>query len=73
MHILSREGVFSLIKEYDKVRLITGELARIVEIFSDFDFLAEVANKDGDIEVRDINRDQIASVFEELEKPLATA
>ena len=62
-----------MIKEYDKVRLITGELARIVEIFSDCDFLAEVANKDGDIEVKDINREQIASVFEELEKPLATA
>ena len=62
-----------MIKEFDKVRLRTGEIARVVEVFSDSVFLAEVATKMGNIEITEIYIDQIVTVFEEIEKPFVIA
>ena len=58
-----------MIKEYDKVRLKTGQLARIVEIFNDKIFLAEVVAKSGDIDTREVKAEEIVTVFEEIERP----
>ncbi|MCL2236274.1 MAG: hypothetical protein FWB98_07540 [Defluviitaleaceae bacterium] len=60
-----------MIKEYDKVRLKTGELARVVEVFSDSIFLAEVVSKAGDVDTTEITIDQIQTIFEETERSLA--
>ena len=60
-----------MINEYDKVRLKTGELARIVEILDTNVYLAEVAAKNGDINTTEINKKDIATIIVEVEKPIA--
>jgi len=62
-----------MIQEYDKVRLKTGETARISEILeSGVAYIAEIARKNGDfsITIEQIRHDEIASVFVESEQPI---
>ena len=61
-----------MIELYSKVRLKTGEIATILEDFGDGVFLAEVFMKSGELDTTEVKLGQIASVFEELEKPLVT-
>jgi hypothetical protein len=63
-----------MIKECTKVRLKTGEIAHIVEVSKpDAAYVAEVIRKNGQfsVSVEPILQNEIASVFEEIERPLA--
>lgn len=60
-----------MIKEYDKIRLKTGHIARILEILDDEAYIAEIFLKDGDVDTTEIKRADIVSVFEEVEHPVA--
>ncbi|MDR0935473.1 MAG: hypothetical protein LBM98_02190 [Oscillospiraceae bacterium] len=59
-----------MIKEYAKIRLTTGEIARILEIFKDGGYIAEIFRKKGGLETTEIRQSDIASVFVENEIPL---
>ncbi|MCL1884341.1 MAG: hypothetical protein FWF81_11410 [Defluviitaleaceae bacterium] len=64
-----------MIQEGVKIKLKTGELALISEILeSGVAYIAEIFRKNGDFSVTidTIKHNEIASVFEETEKPLAT-
>lgn len=57
-------------KEYAKIRLKTGEVARIVEIMEpNVAFMAEVAKKQGGFTTDTFKISDIASVFIETEEP----
>jgi len=58
---------------YSKIRLKTGEIATILEDFGDGVYLAEVILKSGDIDTTEIKKENIMSVFEEIEKPIIAA
>jgi len=65
-----------MIKEGDKVRLTTGEVAYISEILEmDVAYIAEIFRQNGDVSVtiEQISHDEIASVFEEIERPVLSA
>ena len=64
-----------MIKEGDKIRLATGEIALISEVLeTDIAYIVEILKKDGGVEVDQISYKDIASIFEEIEQPLlATA
>ena len=65
-----------MIKEYDKVRLKTGEIARIAEVLKkDTAYIAEIVRRNGEfsVTVEQILHGEIASVFTETETPLAQA
>jgi hypothetical protein len=62
-----------MIKEYDKIRLQTGEIGRVLELLSEDVYLAEIFLKNGDIDTTEIKKVDISSVFEEIEHPLAQA
>ena len=62
-----------MLRIYDKVRLKTGEIGRILEDFGDETYIAEVSLKTGEIDTLEIKKEEIASVFIETEKPLVTA
>jgi hypothetical protein len=68
--MLIKERVVMMIKEYDKIRLKTGELARIVEVLDTDVFLAEVATKTGDINTTEIYKKDISAKIVEVEQPL---
>ena len=62
-----------MIKEYDKVRLKTGEIARISEVLEDgVAYIAEIIRRSGgfSVTVDNIRFDEIQSVFIETEKPV---
>lgn len=59
-----------MIELYDLVRLKSGERARILEIFNDGDFLAEVISKAGDIETTEIKKKDIIAKIIEVEQPI---
>jgi len=62
-----------MINEYDKVRLKSGEIARISEVLeSGAAYVAEIfrPNNGFSITIEDIRHDDIASVFIETETPL---
>lgn len=60
-----------LIKQFQKVRLKTGEEAVIVEILEENRvFLADVEKSEGDYETDEIHYDDIKSVFIETEQLL---
>jgi len=68
-----RKGVFAVIKEYDKVRLKTGEIARISEVLEDgVAYIAEIIRRNGDfsVSIEQIKQTDISSVFVETEKPI---
>ena len=61
-----------MINEGDKIRLITGEIARIAEVLkADAAYIAEIFKKEGGVTVDQINHRDIESVFIETEQPLA--
>jgi len=62
-----------MIHEYDKIKLKTGQLARVCEILEEnVAYIAEIYKKDGRIDsVEQIAYIDIASVFEEVERPIA--
>ena len=62
-----------MIKVYDKIRLKSGELGRILEDFGDGAYIAEISKKSGEIDTLEIKQEEIASIFEEVEKPVRTA
>ena len=62
-----------MIQEYDKIRLKTGEIGRILEILSEDAYMAEIFLKGGEIDTTEIKRDDIVSVFIETEQPIAQA
>jgi len=60
-----------MLKEYDKVRLETGEVARIVEVLKDgVAYVAEVYKDDGKVSVEPVNIEDIKTVFVESEMPV---
>ena len=62
-----------MIKEYDKVRLKTGEIARISEVLeAGVAYIAEIFRPSNgfSVTIDDIRHDDIASVFIETETPL---
>ena len=66
--------MISLIKQFQKVRLKTGEEAIIVEILEQNKaFLADVEKGVGEYETDEIRYEDIKSVFVETELPLETA
>ena len=63
-----------MIHECDKVRLKTGEIARISEVLeAGVAYIAEIFRKNGDfaITIDQINHNDIESIFIETETPLA--
>ncbi|MCL1807925.1 MAG: hypothetical protein FWG31_09520 [Oscillospiraceae bacterium] len=60
-----------MIKEYDRVRLVNGELGRILEILAPSVFLAEVVRKSGGIDTTEIKLTDIKSKFIEVEEPIS--
>lgn len=61
------------IEECTKIKLKTGEIAKISEVLKEnTDYIAEVFKKNGNVEVEQISYDDIASVFIETEKALAS-
>jgi hypothetical protein len=60
-----------MIKEYDKVKLKTGEIARISEVLKEnFDYIAEIFKMGGGVEVDQISQSDIKSKFVEYEEPI---
>jgi|GEM_PF-2045027 len=59
-----------MINTYDLVRLKSGERARILEMFSDGDFIAEVISKSGDVDTVEIKRADISAKIVEIEQPI---
>jgi hypothetical protein len=63
-----------MIKEYDKVRLKTGCVARISEVLEPEKlYIGELVEKSGRVSVEHILQEDIASVFVEVETPLKSA
>ena len=60
-----------MIKEYDRVRLVNGELGRILEILAPSVFLAEVVRKSGGIDTTEIKLTDIKRKFIEVEEPIS--
>jgi hypothetical protein len=58
------------VKEYDKIRLKTGERGRILEIFDETTYLAEVVSKTGNVETTEIKRDEIMALIIEVEQAI---
>ena len=67
-------GGYIVINEGDKIKLVTGEIAIISEVLeSNVAYIAEVFSKKGGISIKQINQDDIISVFEEIEHPLSVS
>jgi len=65
-----------MIKEFDKVRLVTGEVAHIVEVSKQgVAYVAEVMRKNGEfsVSVEPLAHSDIASIFVEMETPIVQA
>ena len=63
-----------MIKEGDKIKLTTGEIAMISEVLEDnVAYIAEVFQKGGGVSVEQIGYEDIGSVFEEIERFLPRA
>ena len=62
------------IEVYDKIKLKSGEIARIVEIYKDgVAYEAEIFRQNGEFTraIDMVRREDIASVFKEVEHPLS--
>ena len=55
------------VKQYDKIRLKTGIVGRILEILGDDSYIAELFLDDGDVDTTEIRKSEIQSVFVETE------
>jgi hypothetical protein len=63
-----------MIKEGDKIKLETGEIALISEVLAENKaYVAEVFNKNGDVSIEQILQQEIVSVFVETEHQLKKA
>ena len=63
-----------MIRQFQKVRLISGKEAVIIEILEpNKAFLADVEVNEGEYETDEIHAKDIKSVFEEIEQPFVTA
>jgi hypothetical protein len=60
-----------MIKEYDKVKLRTGQNARIVEVLEpEKMYIGEIIGADRHVEIDHISFDDIVSVYVENEVPI---
>lgn len=63
-----------MIKLFDKIKLKTGEIARIVEILEpEVAFMADIAKKQGGYYTDTIKANDVLSVFGETEYPYTPA
>ena len=62
-----------MIKEFDKIKLKSGEVGYIADKLDDRHFYADVTVAGGDITTIFISIDDIASVFVETEHPIVLA
>ena len=63
-----------MIKEGDKIKLTTGEIAIISEVLEEnVAYIAEIFLKEGGVSIDQISLNDIASIFEEIERPVAQA
>jgi len=63
-----------MIKEYDKIRLKTGEIARISEVLEEgVAYIADIFKISGSISIEQITHTDIESVFIKTEHPVAKA
>ena len=63
-----------MIKEGDKIKLSTGEIALISEILEEnVAYIAEIFKNGGGVSIEQISHQDIVSVFDEVERPLAKA
>jgi preprotein translocase subunit YajC len=60
-----------MIKEFDKVRLTSGNIGYVVDVLDDRHFYVDVSHPAGEISTVFVNIEDIASVFEETERTLA--
>jgi hypothetical protein len=58
------------LKEFDKIRLKTGQRGCIVEIFKDGTLLAEVVNGSGRIDIKELQKSDVKAIIKEVEVPL---
>ncbi len=58
-----KKGAGMTIQQYDWVKLKDGQLATIVEVFSDTDFLADIGSGPEDGDTIDITIDDIEKVY----------
>jgi len=60
-----------MIKESDKIKLKTGQIALISEVLEENEaYVAEVFDKSGGVCIEQILQNEIASVFVEVEQPV---
>jgi len=74
VHMLRLERADNMIKEFQKIRLTTGEEAIVVEILEkDKAFLVDIKKAEDEYETDEITIADISSVFDEVERQIATA
>jgi hypothetical protein len=67
----TRKAANEMIEQYSKVKLKTGEIAVIIEVFeAGASFLADIKKGEQDYETDEIGMADIASVFVEVETPV---
>ena len=72
--MLRLERADNMIKEFQKIRLTTGEEAIVVEILEkDKAFLVDIKKAEDEYETDEITIADISSVFDEVERQIATA
>jgi dsDNA-specific endonuclease/ATPase MutS2 len=59
-----------MLKEFDKIRLKTGERGAILELFDDGAYLVEISATNGKIRVDEISKQDIVAKIVEVEEPL---
>ena len=59
-----------MIKEYDKIRLKTGERGAILEIFDDDTLLVEYFAENGKIEIKELQKNDVKALIQEVEVAL---
>lgn len=61
------------LKEFDRIRLKTGQRGRVVEIFQDGTLLAEVVNDSGGIDIKEIQKSDVRAIIKEIEEPFGVS
>ena len=59
-----------MIKPFDKIRLKSGVVAWILEVFSDGAYLAEVKTQEGGIDTIEISKSDIIAKIVEVDQPI---
>ena len=59
-----------MVNVYDKIRLKSGTVGRILEELDDDSYIAEIFLDNGDVDTTEIKKSDIQSIFEEVERPL---